>query len=131
MTGHPCLGHFLGLSNLRQGHLLGQDIADFSRLLVTPNACTIGPHVRLYVVLGHPLAVMIHDGQVKLGIEQGLIGGLMIPPRRLAIVPGDAFAAIEHIAQNTLGIGITLVRRLAEPRQRLIVVPGDTLAMAV
>ena len=54
MIGQPRLGHFLGFRDLRQGHLLGQDIADGLRFFVAIGAGNIRPHMRLHVVLVHP-----------------------------------------------------------------------------
>ena len=67
----------------------------------------VPPH-RLGVVLGHTLAVGVHESEVGLRGGVALRGGEAVPPHRLGVVLGHTLAAGVHEPEVELRGGVAL-----------------------
>ena len=67
----------------------------------------VPPH-RLGVVLGHALAVVVHDPEIELRGGGALLGSEAVPPHRLGVVLGHALAVVVHDPEIELRGGVAL-----------------------
>jgi len=80
------------------------------------------PSDRFLIILGHALAVMIHNPQVVRGPSIPLLRGKAIPPNRFVIILRYASPKEVHIPQAVLGRRIALVRQGSQFFQSGVVV---------
>jgi hypothetical protein len=83
------------------------------------------PGDRLRVILVDAPALLVHQGEVILGVGVALLGRLAVPGDRLRVILVDAPALLVHQGEVILGVGVALLGRLAVPGDRLRVILGD------
>ena len=77
-------------------HVFGDTFLAFVSARLALRGSDIEPGVRGYVVLGHTLAVGVHEPENELRGGVTLLGGEAEPPHRLGVVLGHTLAAGVH-----------------------------------
>ena len=86
MLSHPFPCEALRLGHLAGCHPLDDNLTTSHRPFMSPCGGKTEPHVGLYIVLRHAVAVAVDESEVVLGFGVALFGRFAIPLRRLDVV---------------------------------------------